>query len=276
MKRAALMACALVLATMLASSFTAQAASVLSPAEHVAFSPPRNARLPLDTALFDEDGRAVHLGDYLHVRPVIVVPAYYGCANLCTLVLRGVAVALTASGLTPARDLDVLVISIDPLDTPAAAMQKKRSVLADFSTMAPGGWHFLTGKEPSIAKVTGALGYRYVYDSEERQYAHAGGIAIADVDGRIARVMYGVAFDAPALRRAMLAATHPQDGIAPDPEAATLAQKWLLCFHYDPHTGRYTFAAMSAVRTAALLVLCGLVVYFVRARRQETARRSAP
>jgi protein SCO1/2 len=262
---------ALALACALAFS-AARAGLPLPPVDRVAFAPVPGARLPLDVTFADEHGQAVRLGGIVGARPALVVPAYYGCSNLCTVVLRGVAAGLAASGLRTGRDVDVVAVSIDPHDTPAVAQQKKRAVVP----VGEVGWHFLTGDAASITRVTNALGYRYAYVAAEHQYAHASGIAMVAKDGRIARVLYGVAF-APDDLRGALAATRATR--APS-SAVTLAHAsaaptWLLCFHYDPHTGRYTFAAMNAARAAGLLALLALVAYGVRALRRERNARAS-
>jgi hypothetical protein len=43
---------------------------------------------------------------------------------------------------------------------------------------------------------------------------------------------------------------------------------WLLCFHYDPTSGRYTLAAMNAARLAAGAALIALAAFIVRSRQR--------
>lgn len=245
----------------------------LPPVERVAFAPPPGAVLPLHAVFTDESGRRGDLGAWLRARPAIVVPAYYGCSNLCTTTLRATHAALDAAGLRAGRDVDVVAISIAPLETPALASAKKRDVLGDEATRRDDGWHFLTGDEASIEEVTRQLGYRYAYVAAERQYAHAAGIAVVAPDGRVARVLYGVAFPPRDLRAALASAIAPPTAIDSPAETSGTAASWLLCFHYDPTTGRYTFAAMNAARAAGLLALAGLVGYATFAWRRE--RRGA-
>src|SRR5947209_10212357 len=75
------------------------------PPEDVEFAPPPGASLPADARFTDEQSEDVRLGDLLAVRPAIVVPAYYGCSNLCGIVLQGVAGSLGSAGLHPGRDI---------------------------------------------------------------------------------------------------------------------------------------------------------------------------
>ncbi|HEX6794289.1 MAG TPA: SCO family protein [Casimicrobiaceae bacterium] len=257
-------------------------ATVLPPVDQVGFAPAPGAVLPMNARFNDEHGRSVRLGDVVHDRAAIVVPAYYGCSNLCTIVLRGVAAGLRASALRAGHDVDVVAVSIAPLETPAQALAKKREVLGGGMRDAREGWHFLTGNDAAIGGVTRALGYRYTYVAAEKQYAHASGIAIVAPDGRIARVLYGVAFPPTELRNALAAASNTPASNAGAVLDATGSEgavsKWLLCFHYDPKTGRYSFAAMNSVRVAGLLALAGLVGYAATAwrREQRMPRRGRP
>ena len=246
----------------------------LPPVDRVGFEPRAGAALPRDAVFADESGRSARLASYLHGRPAIVVPAYYGCSNLCTTTLRATRAALDAAGLRAGRDVEVVAISIAPLETPALAHAKKREVLGASADAPDDGWHFLTGTDAAIARVTRALGYRYAYAADERQYAHAAGIAIAAPSGRIARVLYGVSFSPRDLRAALASATPITTSTSTAAgEGGDAPPTWLLCFHYDPKSGRYTFAAMSAVRAAGLLVLAGLAGYATLAWRRE--RRGA-
>ncbi|HXR56274.1 MAG TPA: SCO family protein [Casimicrobiaceae bacterium] len=252
---------------------TSAQATALPPVDQVGFAPAAGAVLPMNARFNDEHGRSVRLSDVVRDRAAIVVPAYYGCSNLCTIVLRGVAASLRASGIRAGRDANVVAVSIAPLETPALALAKKREVLGSAMADAGDGWHFLTGNDAAIGRVTRALGYRYTYVAAEKQYAHASGIAIVAPDGHIARVLYGVAFPPAELRDALAAArdaTARNTGSVPDvPASQGAVSKWLLCFHYDPKTGRYSFAAMNAVRAAGLLALAALVGYAATAWRRE-------
>ena len=253
-------------------------ATPLPPVERVAFAPAPDARLPLGADFRDALGHRVRLRDLLGRRPAIVVPAYYGCANLCTIVLHATADALARAGLRAGRDVDVVAVSIDPLDTPAAARAKKREVLSGVPGDERDAWHFLTGDERAIASVANALGYRYAYVADEHQYAHAAGIVLVARDGRVVRVLYGAAFPAGALRAALAQAEGTAGSAArvsaPAADDNGAATRWLLCFHYDPKSGRYTFAAMNAVRAAGLLALFALAVYAARAWRRERRTRT--
>jgi len=258
------------LTALCATAVALSASAAKAPTDAVAFAPREGAQLPLDARFVDERGRAVRLGDYLAERPAIVVPAYYGCSNVCTVVVDGLATSLASAQLKAGGDVEIVVASISPLDTPAAALAKKRAVLG-----APdvSGWHFLTGNDRAIGELAAALGYRYAYDDATLQYAHAAGIVVVAPGGRVVRTLYGVSFSPAALREigAAHSAAALRETSAPAPDSAT---HWLLCFRFDPQTGRYTFAALQAVRLAALAALFAVGVFIIRAGLRERRAES--
>jgi protein SCO1/2 len=265
----------------------------------VAYAAKAGTPLPAKARFVDEHGRPVELGQYFGRRPLVLVLGYYGCSNLCSYVLRGLASGLDAAGLQAGRDIDVVVISIASLETPAMALHKKHDVLGGAAAAAQGkGWHFLTGQDDAIRAVTAALGFRYTFDASGAQYAHAAGVTVLAPDGRVVRMLPGVTYPRDVLRASLRDAAQQGHLVPASLRAAGRAQgagttggsdaltsteppaqRWLLCFHYDPHTGRYSFAAMSAVRAAAiaaLLALCGFVAQaWLRERRASQRQGNA-
>jgi protein SCO1/2 len=84
--------------------------------------------------------------------------------------------------------------------------------------------------------------------------------------GRLARYFYGIDYSTRDMRYALMEASEERLGSAVD-------QVLLLCFHYDPATGRYGLAIMRLVRVAGLLTVVGLAGYITLALRRE--RRGA-
>ena len=150
-----------------------------------------NAQLPLD-AQFVDDGHTVRLGDYFGQRPAIVSLVYYNCPMLCSEEMDGLAGALEMVKLTPGKDFEVIVISIDPTETPELAAKKKAFYLKRYGRPeTANGWHLLTGQRTSIDKVTEAVGFGYVRvpgpDGKLTQFAHASSIQVVTTDGKLAQ-----------------------------------------------------------------------------------------
>jgi protein SCO1/2 len=212
-------------------------------------------RLPLGTRFRDASGRDVALGDFFAERPVLVVPAYYECPMLCTLVLNGVLRALRALAFDAGRDFEVVVFSFDPDETSELAAAKRATYLAEYRR--PGteaGWHFLTGDAAAIGRLTRAIGYRYAYDEGSGEYAHPSGVVVATPDGRVSHYFFGIEFSPRDLRLAFVEASARRLGSVVD-------QVLLLCFRYDPSLGAYSAAAMRALRVAGVLTLGALAAF---------------
>lgn len=261
---------ALLLPAGLRADSAVPASAMPGPLKEVRYEQRLDAQIPLDLPFRDEAGRQVKLADYFGKRPALLVLAYYHCPMLCDLVLQGVETGLKPLSLEPGRELDVVVVSIDPQETPALAAAKKREILARYGR--PGtasGWHFLTGPQPSITRLANAVGFRYVYDPQRNQFAHAAGIVILTPAGRISRYLFGIEYAPRDVRLAVIESAGGKIGNLTD-------QILLYCFHYDPAIGRYSAATLRLVRVAAIASVVGLVVMIVLLRRRETAEAGAP
>jgi protein SCO1 len=239
-------AAAIVLATLLLACGPAGAQALALPAPPAArFDPVPGARLPLDAVLRDDAGRQVTLAT-LSDRPVVLVPGYYTCPNLCSTLFEGVLQALALSGLA-AGDYRLVGLSVDPRDGAAAAASRKRA----YAALLPGGaadLTLLTGDAATLARLETALGYRAVPDAASGELAHAAGFVVLDADGRIARYFSGVRFDPASVKDAVHAASREE------PAPSFGQQVLLLCAHFAPTSGRHTDVALGVVRAGVLLL----------------------
>ena len=245
-----------------------QTSSVLPAAlRDVGFDQNLNAPVPLDVMFRDESGRAVALGEYFGKRPVVMVFAYYDCPMLCTQVINGLASALGVLSLNPGQDFEIVTVSFDPRDTPASAAAKKAHYLERYTRAgAAGAWHFLTGEQASIDRLTKAAGFRYAWDAPTNQFAHPSGVIVLTPDGRLARYLFGIEYGPRDLRFAIVDASA---GKAGNPADALL----LYCYHYDPMTGRYGFVIMRALRLAGVGTVLALLSFVVVMLRRERSSR---
>jgi protein SCO1/2 len=267
MTRALLAATALLLALAPAVSADTARPPIL---RDVDFAQRIGTRLPLDTGLRDERGRAVSLRDYFGAgQPVVLVPAYYRCPQLCGLVQKGIASALRALSLDVGRDFQVVTFSFDPSDPTELAAGKKAAMLDAYRRQgADAGFHFLTGDAEAIRRLTEAIGFRYAYDDARREFAHASGLVVATPGGTVSHYLYGVEFAPRDLRLALVEASAGRLGSAVD-------RLMLFCFMYDPTTGRYSRLALGAVRAGGLATVLILVVGVALLLRRESGRRGA-
>jgi len=233
--------------------------------EDVTFEQRLHTTLPLDARFRDESGRDVALGDYFGTRPVVLAFVYYSCPMLCTQVLNGVSSAAKALTFTAGKDFDVVFVSFDPRDTPQTAAEKKRLQLADYKQEASAaGWHYLTGDDAAIRRLTSAAGFSYRWDEATGQFAHVSGILVATPDGRLSRYFYGVEYSPKELRMALVESSQGKIGSVVD----TLL---LYCYHYNPATGRYGAVAMNLVRLGGAVTVLLLGGFILLMRRREAA-----
>jgi protein SCO1/2 len=211
-----------------------------------------NELIPLDIPFLDETGQAVRLGDFFGRRPVVLALVYYDCPMLCTQVLNSLTSALGVLSLDAGKDFEIVTVSFDPREKPPLAAAKKATYLERYKRPgAADGWHFLTGEEASIKRLTSAVGFRYVWDDGLKQFAHPTGITVLTAEGRLSRYLFGVEYWPRDLRFALIDASAGKIG-------SPVQQVLLYCYHYDPETGRYGLAIMRAVRLAGLATVLAL------------------
>jgi len=235
----------------------------------IAFDQKLKAQIPLDLPFRDEAGHTVTLDQYFHHgRPVVLSLVYYDCPMLCTLVLNGLAGAMKGMSLNPGTDYDLVTVSFDPRETPALAAAKKKTYIQRYGHPdAASAWHFLTGDEPAIERLTQAVGFHYVYDPRTKIYAHATGIMIATADGRLSKYLYGIDYAPRALRLALVDASGGRIGNPVD-------QILLYCYHYDPSTGKYGLVVLNVIRLGGgvTVVVLGSFVTVMLARERRRRR----
>ena len=126
------------------------------------------------------------------------------------------------------------------------------------------GWHFLVGDAPAIERLAESVGFRYRYDEASNQFAHGAGIVVLTPEGQVSRYFYGIDYPPASLRLALVESAAGKIGSPVD-------QFLLLCFHYDPATGRYGLAIARLLKwsgCATLLVLGTYLLLMIRRERR--------
>lgn len=229
----------------------------------VAFDQRVNEQVPLDLVLRDEVGRPVSLGRYFGKKPVILALVYYRCRSLCPLVLDGLVRSLRAVTFDVGNQFDVVVVSFDPRDLPEIAAAEKAKIVQQYGR--PGteqGWHFLTGEEAVIQRLTRSVGFRATYDVAMDQYRHATGIVVMTAQGTLYRYLYGVEYSSRDLRLSLIEASNNRVG-------TPLDQVLLFCYSYDPATGKYSVLVMNIIRLAGLMTVGALGAFFAVMWRRD-------
>lgn len=225
--------------------------------KEVGIDPHPGGQLPLDATFRDETGQTVRLGDYFGKRPVILTLVYLKCPMLCTLVLNDVTRSLNVLREDAGKDFDIITVSFDPRETPELANAKKQQYLRMYQRpTAAAGWHFLTGDEAQIHKLTQAVGFRYTFDPKTQQFVHPSGVVVVSPDGKLMRYFYGIEYSATDIRLALIDAAR---GKVASPTGTVL----YYCFQYDPTTGRYSLAIFRMVQVGFVLTVTAIVAFMV-------------
>jgi len=215
-----------------------------------------DAQLPLSLSFVDDAGKTVQLGQYFGKHPAILALVYYQCPMLCSEELNGLTSALRMVKLTPGRDFDVVVVSIDPTEGPELAATKKRGYVKRYGQPETAdGWHFLTGKQPEIDALAKTVGFGYVKipgpDGKLNQYAHASSIQIVTPQGKLAQYYMGVEYSPKDLRLGLVEASSNKIG-SPVDNILTY------CYHYDPQTNTHSLIVARVVQLGGAVTLLGL------------------
>jgi protein SCO1/2 len=215
-----------------------------------------NQQLPLDAAFVDEAGKSVKLGDYFGQRPAILSLVYYNCPLLCSEEMDGLTSSLEMVKLTPGKDFDVIIISIDPSETPELAAKRKAFYLKRYGRPeTAAGWHYLTGQRPAIDAVTNAVGFGYVRvpgpDGKLSQFAHASSIEIVTTSGKLAQYYLGVEYSPKDMLLGLVEASGNKIG-------SPVANILTYCYHYDPQTNKHSLVIVRVVQLGGMVTVAGL------------------
>jgi protein SCO1 len=212
-----------------------------------------NERVPLDITFRDETGNRVPLRQFFGSKPVMLNLIQYRCTMLCSEEMKMLGQSLKDMKFSVGRQFNVLTVSIDSREQPYLAAEYKQGYLKQYGRAgAAAGWHCLTGDAPSIQRLADAVGYHFVYDARTDQFAHPDGVIVLTPQGKIARYFFRLNYPPRDLGFALMDAAQNRIGSPLDALA-------LLCYHYNPLTGKYSVAFMRVLQLAAIgtLLLLG-------------------
>jgi protein SCO1 len=222
---------------------------------------------PLDAEFRDETGKTVRFGELFEGKPAILVPVFYECQSSCLLIRDGLIKTLNAlKTMAAGRDFEVIVLSINPKEKPEQAATKEKMYLGDYRhPNTEDGWHFLTGDEANIRKVTEAVGFGYTIQEQKNQetgelsdaITHPSGIIVLTPEGKTSLYLLGAKYPQELLRRGLQDAA--AEKVGPATETILLG-----CFMYDPATGKYRLVVENALKVggiATALILFGSIAF---------------
>lgn len=172
-------------------------ASVFAATEDIAgFDNRSGATLP-DVGFVDDDGTIVHTTQFFD-KPMYLAFAFHTCPQICGLVLARLAAALRDVPGRAGEAFDVVVVSIDPNDTPQRSRDAKQRYVERYGGNG-NGWHFLTGTDADIHALARAAGFRYLFDPVRQMFVHPAGVLYIDRGGIVRGHVEGTDFSAASL-----------------------------------------------------------------------------
>lgn len=224
-----------------------------------------NYQLPLNLSFTDDHGKLVPLKDYFGKIPALLLLVYYRCPMLCSEELEGMTSALKMISFKPGQDFNIIVISIDPTETTAMAAAKKAEYLKMYGhPNTANGWHFMTGTQANIDKMTSAVGFKYVKfkvpGTNVTQFAHASSLEIVTAQGKLAQYYMGVEYSPKDM---LLGLDEASDNRIGSPVDNILTY----CFHYDPRTNTHDLIISRIVEAGGiftLMILGGFMLVMFR------------
>ena len=220
--------------------------------------------VPLELEFYDETGEHVALGALID-KPTILTLVYYRCPGICSPLLNGLVDALDRMQLEPGVDYEVLTISFDPTETPDLARRKRTNHLKAFNRdFPPAAWSWMTGDSAAIARLTDAVGFRYVPAGKD--FTHPGVLTILSPNGKIARYLHGITFLPFDIKMALNEAAAGKVG-------PTINRVLYFCFSYDPEGQTYVFNILKVAGIMIMVFAAAFVLWLIissrRARRED-------
>lgn len=224
--------------------------------------------LPGDITLRNAAGEQVQLSRYFDgERPVILNFVYHECPMLCNLMLEGLTKTMGNMAWTPGEQFEVLSVSFNHREGPKIARKAKKAAVSNLGKPgAARGWHFLTGSQESIQRLTQAAGFHFNWVEKKQQYAHPSAVIFLSGDRKITRYLGGINPGAGDTRKALVEASGGQVGNVLDQIVAR-------CFQYDPESNSYVADAFNIMRLGSLLFAALLGVALVVFWRRESDRQ---
>jgi protein SCO1/2 len=262
--------------------------------------------VPKDVPFLDEQGKKVTLGSYLGKEPVLIVPIFYSCQTGCAMITDGLVQTLMKAHqptgmigmmergkaehpLTPGKDLEIVMLGIDPRETPALAANKKNVILNTMDSRSKTGLaklmaggasgeladetekhlHLLTGSLSNIRRVTDAIGFSYYFNPVTGVIRHPTGSVVVTPEGKISSYTIGNDFPTKMLETSLATAAQNQVTTQKADQSFMFG-----CVMLDPATGHIRFVVENIVRVACILTLLifGFGIYrMLRNERKQTA-----
>jgi protein SCO1 len=216
-------------------------------------------QLPLELSFYDEEGNEKKLKELITV-PTVLAFVYYECPGICSPLMTSIAEVLNKVDLEPGINYNIISVSIDHLEKPQIAADKKRNYMKLIEKEFPdSSWRFLTGDSVNIKTLTDAAGF--YFKREGRDFIHSGALIFISTDGKIRRYLFPNYSDSrgysilPFDFRMAIAET------SAGKSTPTIARMLQFCFSYDPEGKTYVLNLTRIFGAGILFTVVLFVLY---------------
>lgn len=212
--------------------------------------------IPLDLTFATSTGDSVTLGSLMEDdKPVILNPVYYRCPMLCSMVINAVYQGVNDVKWNPGEEFNIITFSINPDEDYKLAASVKDSIMEKFNRKgAAEGWHFLTGNQEAIVKLTEAIGFKYKRLDKKGQFAHSAAVMFLSPQGTLTRYLYGINYKEFDIRNGLYEAADGEVG-------STIEQVVLYCYVYDAGSNSYVPVAWRIMQIGGFITVAVLGLF---------------
>jgi protein SCO1/2 len=217
--------------------------------------------IPLDLKFLNEKGDTVSLQQLID-KPTALSFVYFDCPSICGPFQAGIADVIARTDMKLGTDYQVILISFNPLDGPVKATVIKQNYVQGIPKEQQSAWHYLTGEQENIKRITDAVGYRYKPTGLD--FAHPSALIILSPQGKITRYLFGISFLPFDLKMAVIEA---QKGQA----RPTINKVLEYCFSYNDTSHSYTLQITRIVATMTIMIALVIFLVLIFKKRKKTA-----
>jgi protein SCO1/2 len=222
-----------------------------------------------DITLIDESGNSVKLKDIIdNSKPVILSLVYFRCPGICSPLLSGVAETIGKMDLVAGHDYKIVTVSFDPTENYVMAAEKKKNYFKIIRNkiIPSDAWIFYTADSANIARLTDAVGFRYIKQGED--FIHSGVLTMLSPNGKVVRYLYGTDFNPFDMKMAIIEASEGKVG-------STIAKVMTLCFSYDPEGRKYALNITRIAGGGVILFILGFVIFLRVMKKKDLKNKNS-
>jgi len=147
-----------------------------------------------DAIFTDAEGRELSVHS-LAGRPVVVSPIFTRCGYTCPMITASLRQAVAQVGV-PGEDFEVLSLSFDVEDEPDDLARFRRRM------DLPAAWKLARAESEVLLPFLDSLDFRFISNADGN-FTHPNLVVVLSPELRVAKYLYGTAFEPEELRKAL-------------------------------------------------------------------------